>query len=298
MGKSLNLTGNSKKSLLSGNKYLPASLRGKTFRIIALLLFLAVPVLAFSGCASMSGTTSSTTSASGMSAGNMNLQTKMSSSIFLQPVPPSEKVVYVRATNTSSASGLNFKAALEQALIARGYRITNNPQDAYFMLMSNVLYLGKETHAYTAAGALAGGFGGALVGSRYGSAGSTIGGGLVGGLIGAAIGAAFQHKKYMMVVDIQLEQRQKGSYTTNGTATSEGLGNTTTTYNAGVKNWGDPFGVRPSKLRSRRGAPARGRPRNCREEALRQQCPTRRRRSRSTDSTPPTPALRRCRWLS
>jgi hypothetical protein len=237
MGKSLNLTGNSKKSLLSGNKYLPASLRGKTFRIIALLLFLAVPVLAFSGCASMSGTTSSTTSASGMSAGNMNLQTKMSSSIFLQPVPPSEKVVYVRATNTSSASGLNFKAALEQALIARGYRITNNPQDAYFMLMSNVLYLGKETHAYTAAGALAGGFGGALVGSRYGSAGSTIGGGLVGGLIGAAIGAAFQHKKYMMVVDIQLEQRQKGSYTTNGTATSEGLGNTTTTYNAGVKNW-------------------------------------------------------------
>ncbi|RZD17452.1 MAG: conjugal transfer protein TraT [Candidatus Acididesulfobacter guangdongensis] len=228
MGKSPNLTGNSKKSLLSGNKY---------FRIIALLLFLAVPVLAFSGCASMSGTTSSTTSTSGMSAGNMNLQTKMSSSIFLQPVPPSEKIVYVRATNTSSATGLNFKAVLEQALIARGYRITNNPQDAYFMLMSNVLYLGKETHAYTAAGALAGGFGGALIGSRYGSTGSTLVGGGLGALAGGIIGAMFQHKKYMMVVDIQLEQRQKGSYTTNGTATSEGLGNTTTTYNAGVKNW-------------------------------------------------------------
>jgi hypothetical protein len=228
MEKPFNLTSNLKKSLLSGSKY---------FRIIMLLMFLLVPILAFSGCASMSGTTNSTTSASGMSAGNMNLQTKMSSSIFLQPVSPSEKVVYVRATNTSSASGLRFKAVLEQALITRGYKITNDPKEAYFILMSNVLYLGKETRAYTAAGALAGGFGGALIGSRYGDVGSTLVGGGIGALAGGLIGAMFQHKKYMMVVDIQLEQRQKGSYTTNGTATSEGLGNTTTTYNAGVKNW-------------------------------------------------------------
>jgi hypothetical protein len=203
--------------------------------ILAVLLF--VPVLAFTGCASMSGTTSSTTSASGMSAGNMQMRTRMSASIFLQPVPPQEKVVYVSVRNTSSASGLSFRNTLEGALMARGYRITNNPQEAYFMVMSNVLYIGKETRSYTMAGALVGGFGGALIGSTYGNVGSTLAGAGIGAVAGALIGSAFSSKRYMMVVDIQLEQRQQGTYTTNSTAASQGTASTTTTYNAGVKNW-------------------------------------------------------------
>lgn len=204
------------------------------FKFIVLALLLLLPALAFSGCATSAGTT---TSSSGLSSNGVNLSTKMSSSIFLQPVAPQKKIVYVSVRNTSTATGLNFRQELISELIGEGYKVTNNPQEANFMLMTNVLYIGKSTKSYTMAGALAGGFGGALIGSRYNTATGIVGGGLAGALIGGIIGAAFQHKAYIMVVDIQLERRQKGSYTTNGTNASEGLGNSTTTYNAGVKNW-------------------------------------------------------------
>lgn len=204
------------------------------FKLAALALFLLLPVLAFSGCATTAGPT---TSASGLSSGNVALSTKMSSSIFLQPVAPQQKVVYVSVRNTSTATGLNFRNELISALIGEGYRITNNPQEANFMLMSNVLYIGKESHNYTMAGALAGGFGGALIGSRYQTGTGVVAGGVLGALAGGIVGSMFNSKNYMMVVDIQLEQRQAGTYTTNSTAASQGTASTITTYNAGVKNW-------------------------------------------------------------
>lgn len=208
--------------------------KSKGLKLIVLILALLLPAFAFSGCATTAG---NGTSASGLSSNGVGLSTKMSSSIFLQPVAPQDKIVYVSVRNTSTATGLNFRQELISELIGEGYKITNNPKEANFMLMSNVLYIGKRTKSYTMAGALAGGFGGALIGSRYNTATGVIGGGLLGAAAGGLIGDLFKHKAYMMVVDIQLEQRQRGSYTTNGTSTSEGLGNSTTTYNAGVKNW-------------------------------------------------------------
>lgn len=215
------------------NESLKLFLKSKlTLAVLAIILLL--PVLAFSGCATTAG---STTSASGLSSGNVALSTKMSSSIFLQPIAPQQKIVYVSARNTSTAAGLNFRNELISALISEGYRITNNPQEANFVLMSNVLYIGKESHNYTLAGALAGGFGGALVGSRYNSGTGVIAGGVLGALAGGVIGSMFQNKNYMMVVDIQLEQRQAGTYTTSSTNASQGTASNITTYNSGVKNW-------------------------------------------------------------
>ncbi|MHB8232935.1 MAG: complement resistance protein TraT [bacterium] len=203
-----------------------------TLAILTAVLLL--PVLAFTGCATTAG---STTSASGLSSGNVALSTKMSSSIFLQPVNPQDKIVYVSTRNTSTATGLNFKNQLISELISEGYRITNNPQEANFMLMSNILYIGKETQSYTMAGALAGGFGGALIGSRYQTGTGVVAGGVLGALAGGIIGSMLQNANYMMVVDIQLEQRQAGTYTTSSTNASQGTASNVTTYNAGVKNW-------------------------------------------------------------
>jgi outer membrane lipoprotein SlyB len=209
-------------------------LTSKKIKIFALILALLIPALAFSGCATTAG---NTTSASGLSSGNVALSTKMSSSIFLQPVSPQDKIVYVSTRNTSTATGLNFKNQLISELISEGYRVTNNPQEANFMVMSNVLYIGKETSNYTLAGALAGGFGGALIGSRYNSGTSTLEGGALGALAGGILGSLLNTAKYMMVVDIQLEERQAGTYTTSSTNASQGIASNVTTYNAGVKNW-------------------------------------------------------------
>ncbi len=223
------LTAQSFKNNVSPKLFLKSKL---TLAVLAILLLL--PVLAFSGCATTAG---STTSASGLSSGNVALSTKMSSSIFLQPVSPQQKIVYVSTRNTSTATGLNFRNELISVLISEGYRVTNNPQDANFMLMSNVLYIGKESYNYTVAGALAGGFGGAFIGSRYNSGTSMVAGGALGALAGGIIGSMFTNKNYMMVVDIQLEQRQAGTYTTSSTNASQGTASNITTYNAGVKNW-------------------------------------------------------------
>jgi len=180
----------------------------------------------------------SKTSASGLSAGNVNVFTRMSSSIFLQPVPPSEKVIYVVVRNTSTARHINFTKDLISVLKKEGYTITDDPRKAHFILMANVLYIGKETKDHTVAGALAGGFGGAVAGNAVSSSseGSLVGG-LFGSLVGGLVGHMIQKDSYMMVVDIQLEDRAPGTYTTTSTLASQGTNTTMSTYNATIKGW-------------------------------------------------------------
>lgn len=204
------------------------------FKLLVLVLFLILPAAVFSGCATTAGPT---TSQSGLSSGNVALSTKMSASIFLQPVNPQDKVAYVTTRNTSTATGLNFRNELISELISEGYQVTNNLQKANFMVMTNILYIGLESNNYTLAGALAGGFGGGFIGSRYNSGTSMVAGGALGALAGGIIGSMFQSKKYMMVVDIQIEQRQAGTYTTSSTNASQGTASNVTTYNSGIKNW-------------------------------------------------------------
>jgi Enterobacterial TraT complement resistance protein. len=180
----------------------------------------------------------SKTSASGLSAGNVKVFTRMSSSIFLQPVPASEKVIYVVVRNTSTASNINFTKDLVSVLKKEGYTITDDPQKAHFILMANVLYIGKETKDHTVAGALAGGFGGAVVGNAVSSGGEgSLVGGLFGSLVGGIVGHMIQKDSYMMVVDIQLEERAPGTYTTTSTLASQGTNTIISTHNAAIKGW-------------------------------------------------------------
>ncbi len=201
----------------------------------------AVSVIALgallAGCATATGPAPQTTSSSGLSAGNMHLSAQMSSSIFLQPVGPSKKVVFVQGHNTSSAQGLRFGQLIQQRLVAKGYRITNNPRYAHYMLLYNIRYVGKASSSHAAAGALAGGFGGAILGGVAGNGnGAFVGGGL-GALAGGIIGAIMSSNHYMMVVDIQLEQRQKGAYTSTNTYAAQGTASTLSSSAGGINGW-------------------------------------------------------------
>lgn len=202
------------------------------------LATLAAPLcaLALVGCAT--GPAPQEASSSGLSAGNMQLSVKMSDSIFLQPVAPDQRVVFVEGHNTSSAQNLGFNSEVSQALTTHGYRLTDDPTKAQYMLMYNILYVGKEQQNYTAAGALAGGYGGALAGAlAHGNANDALAGGLIGVGVGAVVGHFLQHNDYIMVVDLQLEQRQAGVYTSSRTDVQQGMGNTTTTSESGTKDW-------------------------------------------------------------
>ncbi len=205
------------------------------FRIGTAALVVAT-ALGMAGCAT--GPAPQATSSSGLSAGNMQLSAQMSSSIFLQPVAPADRVVFIDGHNTSSAQNLGFQSLVSQDLERRGYRITNTPSHAEYMVMYNVLYVGKQQANYTAAGALAGGFGGAVTSALAdGNASTDAEYGLAGALVGGVVGHFLQDKTYMMVVDIQLEQRQAGVYTTSQTNARQGIGGGVSTSVSGVKNW-------------------------------------------------------------
>ncbi len=203
---------------------------------LSTLVGVSLATLALSGCAT--GPAPQSTSASGLSAGNMQLSVHMSKSIFLQPVAPAQRLVYLEGHNTSSAQGLHFSGEITQELMTHGYALTQDPTKADFMLMYNIRYVGKEQHNYTAAGALAGGFGGVVAGALGSNNYETPGYlGLAGAAVGAVVGHFMQHKMYMMVVDLQLEQRQAGVYTTTQTNAQQGTSSTETTSSSGVRNW-------------------------------------------------------------
>ena len=146
--------------------------------------------------------------------------------------------MFLDGHNTSSAQDLHFAGRIRNLLKAKGYRITNDPHRAQYMLMWNVLYVGKETKAHTAAGALTGGFGGALIGNAVGgNSSSTVAGALAGALVGAIATQYLATHKYMMVVDIQLEQRERGAVSRSETNSRQGLGNSTMSSGGNLRGW-------------------------------------------------------------
>lgn len=213
-------------------------------RLLAGLILISFTL---AGCAT--GPAPASTSKSGLSAGNARISVKMASSIFLQPVQPAERTIYLDGHNTSSARNLGLESVIRHKLQSMGYRLVNNPDEAHYMLMWNVLYLGEQSQPYilreaaihTAAGALAGGVSGALVGavaeSKDRKSGGTAGA-LIGAGIGALTGAYLTSNHYMMVVDIQAQERQDGAATTSTTSLSQGLDNKTVVQQAGFKGWG------------------------------------------------------------
>ena len=141
---------------------------------------------------------------------NLDVQTKMSETIFLEPTEPNQRVIYVDVRNTSDKD-INVKESIVSALISHGYTVTTSPQKANFMLQANVLQVGK-TDLREAQNALDGGFGGAVLGAAAGYALHVSGrNAAAGGLIGAALGvvgdALVDDTFYSMITDVQIRER-------------------------------------------------------------------------------------------
>jgi hypothetical protein len=141
---------------------------------------------------------------------NLDVQTKMSETIFLEPTEPDKKIIFVDVRNTSDKD-INVKDNIIAALKANGYIITTSPQQANFMLQANVLQVGK-TDLRGAQSALEGGFGGAVVGAGAGyamhnSGSNAAAGGLIGAAIGVVADAMVDDTYYSMITDVQIRER-------------------------------------------------------------------------------------------
>lgn len=100
--------------------------------------------------------------------GSLQVSTKQSETVFLDPVFNAQKTVYVSVKNTSDED-VDIAPQLKTALSSHGYKVINNPNSAHYLLQANVLKVGKMSVAASQS-ALGGGYGSAIAGAVAGTA--------------------------------------------------------------------------------------------------------------------------------
>jgi len=152
---------------------------------------------------------------------DLDVQTKMSESIFLDPVADDKMSIYIKVRNTSDKSNFDIESPIKAAMQNKGYRITGNPDSAHYTLLANVLSVEKSSPT-AAEAALRSGYGGpvtagAVAGAMVGGAagggmGAVVGAGS-GGLIAAGAelvgGALVKDVTFVVITDIELREKAK-----------------------------------------------------------------------------------------
>ena len=144
--------------------------------------------------------------------GSLDVQTKMSETVFLDPVADDQRTVVLQIRNTSDKKDLDLVSEIKMAIEEKGYKIVTDPRKAHFMIQANVLQVGKSTQEDPFS-SLTAGYGGVLAGSTIGALSSRndmmgVGiGGLAGGLIGTVADAAVQVINYQMITDLQISEK-------------------------------------------------------------------------------------------
>jgi hypothetical protein len=170
---------------------------------------LLISSLALSGCGALH---------TAVAKRNLDVQTKMSSSIFLDPVEPEQRTIFVDIRNTSDKPEFDIKPQVVQSLQARGYQVIDSPKRANYWLQANVLQVGRsnarDTNSALAAGP--GMAGGAVTGyaihrATGGSSGGATAGAIVGGaIVGTVVDAMVEDVYYSVITDIQIMERFSG----------------------------------------------------------------------------------------
>jgi hypothetical protein len=145
--------------------------------------------------------------------GKLETSTRLSETVFLNPVPDAQKTVYVSVKNTSDQE-MNVEPALKASFKSHGYRVMGDPSYAHYLLQANILKVAKMSISASQS-ALGGGYGSALAGGVAGTAlgsmthntNAMIGGGIAGGLVGLAADSLVQDVNYTMITDVQISER-------------------------------------------------------------------------------------------
>lgn len=199
-----------------------------------------VSVTSLVGCASVS---------TAIEKRNLEVQSKMSDTIFLEPMSTDSKMVYLdfRSTADKNVNIKKISDNMKKSLKTKGYSIVKDPSKANIMIQGNVLSLDKVVGSDPFS-ALNAGFGGAVVGGAIGAASghkgsygsSSLTGALIGGAIGMASDALVKDVYYNGIADVQIKQRlmngQTAKVTQNANSTS-GMGSNTKQVITGTSNW-------------------------------------------------------------
>ena len=182
---------------------------------------------------------------------HLDVQTRMSDAVFLDPVSPDKRTVFIQVRNTSDKPNFDIEGPIRSAISAKGYRVLDDPEAAHFKLQAQILSVSKAS-VTAAESALQGGYGapltGILVGATAGVAtgGSTqnmavagVAGAIVGGLLETVVNAAVQDVFFVAITDVQLSQKARAGVTGQRDLevdASQGIGGSETTTFSEVTN--------------------------------------------------------------
>lgn len=150
--------------------------------------------------------------------GSLTTESRMSQTIFLDPVAPKDRVIYVQVHDTSGHQ-VNLKSALVSALQKQGWRVTRNPMKAHDRLQVNVLQVGQAKNPDAAWASMHAGFNSVLLGGLAGvaagyaadSAATGLGVGLGVGAVSFLADSFIKDVTYSMITDVQVSVRVRGS---------------------------------------------------------------------------------------
>ncbi len=143
---------------------------------------------------------------------NLDVQTKVSETVFLDPVSADKRTVFLQLRNTSDKQELKYHDAIFNAVTSKGYTVLDDPDAAHYWVQANVLKVGKSD-LRESQGALSQGYGGALtgavVGAQFGGGKGQIGMGLLGAAAGIIGDAMVDDTYFSMITDIQISEKAK-----------------------------------------------------------------------------------------
>ena len=213
-----------------------------TTRYVVTTLLLVVLVACLAGCAAVH---------TSIAKRNLDVQTRMSDAVFLDPVGPDKRTIFVQVRNTSDKPNFDLEGPIKNAISGRGYQVLDDPEAAQFMLQAQILSVSKAS-VTAAEAALAGGYGAPLAGITAGAVagvatgGSTqdmavagVAGAVLGGLVETVANAAVQDVFYVAITDVQISQKARAGVTGQRDLqvdASQGIGGAETTTFSEVTN--------------------------------------------------------------
>jgi hypothetical protein len=179
-------------------------------RTVALALA-ALIIAATGGCSAMH---------TAVSKQDLAVETRMTHTIFLDPVAPADRTVFVDVKNTTDKKELDLASRVAAMLEARGYRVVDDPKRATFWLQAIIKQAGKADLRLNVGnpGAVEGAATGYLLSeSTGGDAGDKAGAILLGALIGTLFDANVKDVEYTVVADLRIQQKVEGQVTRSST---------------------------------------------------------------------------------
>jgi uncharacterized protein (DUF697 family) len=200
------------------------------------IMMLGTLVLTLGGCAAVQ---------TAVSHRNLDVQSRMSATIFLDPIPASERKVLVQVRNTSDKPDLDLTGPITQAIAAKGYAVVDDPSLTHYVLQVNVLQCGEMSPS-AAEQAFRNGYGSTLGGALGGAAVGGLASGTKGAVVGAVVGgvgsaitdAAVKNVTYTVITDVQISEISAKAMTerTNQKLT-QGTAGTRDVSGEEISNW-------------------------------------------------------------